>query len=160
VIPPSAVGRWTVVRELGRGYFATVYLVEAASTQGALKLCHSSNPAAAERLDLEESALTALDHANIPRLLGRGTVGKDPYLVMELAEGVSIKENISNNQSTGKAYGDLEAGVLLKHLLDALVCIHQAGFVHRDVKDANVIHGPAPSSLRLIDFGFCKEAGA
>ena len=158
--PPANVGRWTVERELGSGYFGTVYLVESAGTHGALKLCHSSNPAAAERLDLEEHALTMLTHPNIPKLLDRGTAGQVPYLVMELADGISIKETVAQNQTAGKVYGDLETCNLLKYLLGALVQVHQAGLVHRDVKDANIIHGPTPSSLRLIDFGFCKEAGA
>ena len=157
---PANIGRWTVERELGRGYFATVYLVQSEGTRGALKLCHSSNPAASERLDLEEHALTVLTHPNIPRLLDQGTMGQVPYLVMELADGVSINETVAQNQVAGKVYGDLETCNLLKYLLDALIQVHQAGLVHRDVKDANIIHGPKPSSLCLIDFGFCKEAGA
>lgn len=157
---PSRVGKWTIVRELGRGYFATVYLVRSAAIQGALKLCLDSNPAASERLALEEHALSVLVHPNIPRLLDRGTIEQLPYLVMELADGISIKETVDQNQVDGKVYGDLEASRLIAPLLDALAQVHQAGLVHRDVKDANIIHGTAPSTLRLIDFGFCKETGA
>jgi uncharacterized protein len=157
---PSRVGRWTVVRELGRGYFATVYLVHSDDIQGALKLCLDSNPAASERLELEERALTTLVHPNIPKLLDHGTAGPLPYLVMEFADGVSIKETVVHNQAAGRVYGDLEASRLLAQLLDALAEVHKAGLVHRDIKDANIIHDRLPSSLRLIDFGFCKETGA
>lgn len=157
--PSTNIDQWQVERKLGHGDFATVYLVRSEETTAALKLCPESNNFALERLELEAHALTTLDHPNIPRLLTQGNIGGRPYLVMELAAGDAIQNKIEKNRTLGRLYGDLETLRLMDHLLRALVHVHSSNLVHRDIKDANVLHADGPESIRLIDFGFCKESG-
>jgi HD superfamily phosphohydrolase len=157
--PPKKIDRWRVERELGHGDFATVYLVRSGDTTAALKICPESNHVARERLELEAHALTTLEHPNIPRLLEQGNTEGRPYLVMELAAGESVQSKIEKNQALGRLYGDLETLHLMSQLLGTLVHVHSSNLVHRDIKDANVLHADGLDSLRLIDFGFCKESG-
>jgi HD superfamily phosphohydrolase len=66
-----------------------------------------------------------------------------------------VEENLAN----GRLYGDIESLRLLVELLSALAHVHSSGFVHRDIKDANIVHDRTERSLSLIDFGFCKPIG-
>jgi HD superfamily phosphohydrolase len=161
VEPDTQIDGWRVEAELGRGDFATVYRVRSLNeTVAAMKLCSNGNAAALERLRFEQRALETFDHRRIPRLLGQGeTQTGQPFLVMSLMPGRSIREHLQNHQADGRLYGDLQAARLARQLLDALAHIHDLGFVHRDIKDANVLHALGPDSIGLIDFGFCKEAG-
>ncbi|MGP4029954.1 protein kinase domain-containing protein [Actinomadura sp. 3N407] len=155
----SIIDGWQLARELGRGDFATIYQARSGDQTAALKLCTAAHQAAAERLEIEARVLRSLDHPNIPQYIGNGMFEGRPYLLMRLAQGASIKNHIGDNQKAGRLYGDLETLRLMEHLLQALQHVHSKGLVHRDLKDANVLHAPDPSSLRLIDFGFCKESG-
>ncbi|MCR6484016.1 protein kinase [Amycolatopsis sp. OK19-0408] len=156
---PRQVDDWTVERELGRGDFATVYEVTGQDRRGALKLCTTHSEPTLERLEVEQDALRLLDHRAIPTLLGSGEYDSLPYFVMSLAPGSPLKDLIEDNHKLGRLYGDIETLQLLSQLLSALAHVHESGFVHRDIKDANVIHDPIGMKLALIDFGFCKQAG-
>jgi HD superfamily phosphohydrolase/tRNA A-37 threonylcarbamoyl transferase component Bud32 len=156
---PRTIAHWTVVEELGRGDFGTVYKVRVGDSEYALKLCAANNPASVERMGLEAAALGRLAHPNIPQLVDRGTYEGRPYLVMSFARGQTLKDTIIENQTVGRLFGDIEAMSLIAAILRAVAHIHEQGFVHRDVKDANVIATPLCDSVTLIDFGFCKEAG-
>jgi uncharacterized protein len=156
---PSQIDRWEVISELGSGDFATVFKVQSGSQEAALKLCPSDNDAARQRLRLEEAALRQLDNPHIPRLLDAGESDSRPYLVMTLARGRTLRDAIEERQECGGTHGYVETMEILAKILHAVRHVHDAGFVHRDIKDANVIAGPAGTSVTLIDFGFCKPIG-
>lgn len=153
------IDQWELTETLGRGDFATVYQARCDAEYFALKLCSSDNPAAVERLEVEETALRQLDHERIPRFVGKGDYEGRPFLVMTLCAGRSLRSELARLAGYGAVYGDIAAMRLLADLLGALVHMHGRGLVHRDVKDANIVIAPSGEQLALIDFGFCKPAG-
>ncbi|MFD7678469.1 protein kinase [Streptomyces sp. NPDC060187] len=156
---PEYVGDWHIINEIGSGDFATVYLVEGDGGKAALKACTAENGPTIERLRVEAESLKTLSHPNIPRLLGEGIIDGYPYFVMSFVKGKTIKDGVDENRTRGRLYGDIEALQLLIKLLEALEHVHSHRLVHRDIKDANIVHDSECQSLSLIDFGFCKRAG-
>lgn len=148
---------------MGRGDFAIVYKVvssdQADSEQFALKLSERENRSSRERLEREIAALRVLNHPNIPRLIGTGAYQDRLYVVMSLAPGKTLKATVSEEERTGALQGDIRVTEILCNLLDAVAHVHKRGLVHRDIKEANVLTSLSDSSITLIDFGFCKEAG-
>jgi len=154
--PPEAIGDFRVLDSLGRGDFAVVYRVGKGDSEYALKLAHADSTEARVRLRIEAEALKALDHPSIPKFEMAGVFENRPYVVMKLAKGRSLRQDLQEKQTRGAVYGDIEALDFLVHLLDALSHLHGAGLVHRDIKDANIMVASEPISLTLIDFGFSK----
>lgn len=154
------IGPWRIVRTLGQGDFGIAYEVAGGDERFALKLCSSSNRQARERMRFEEDALREFDHPCIPRLIATGSEEDSPYLVMTLAPGLTLKAAIEQLSYTGGLHGDILSMQILAKVLSAVAHMHERGFVHRDIKDANVLATPNGESVNLIDFGFCKSAGS
>ncbi len=155
--PGDRVGRYRLVRELGRGGMAVVY--EAHRADGAfersvaLKVLRTelSGSEFVERSLAERQILAELDHRNIARLLDGGTTEHGrPFLVMELVEGLSITEWAK------EASASVEDRVrLFLQVVDAVSYAHQHLIVHRDLKPSNVLVTTDGES-RLLDFGVAK----
>ncbi|NCD20090.1 MAG: hypothetical protein EOL89_08920 [Actinobacteria bacterium] len=150
---------WQVHRTLGAGDFATVYHVCRGDEEGALK--HSTpSQSARERLRLEHDALIALSHPSIPRVLDADFESEEPWFVMSLAPGESVLGIVSRWEELGRVHGPVETVAILAQLVSALQHMQETcEFVHRDIKDANVIIDHSSGLATLIDFGFCKRAG-
>ncbi len=118
----------------------------------------------ARALKAEMRAAVALEHPNVAAIYDLGVVPREavgtgegalvassPYLVMEYADGGTLKERC------GRVRWPEARGVLLA-LLDALGHAHARGLVHRDVKPANVlVAGPdLVAGIRLTDFGLAR----
>lgn len=157
-MPQDDIDGWSVVQTLGRGNFATTYLVERANEQFALKLCAGTSQSH-ERLSLEEESLKAFNHANIPKFISRGVFEGEPYMVMSLAKGETLQAIVADHERDGSLHGDISTMTIISQLLSAVAHIHERGRVHRDIKDANIIATPSGSAVTLIDFGFCKPQG-
>ncbi|MEP7244595.1 MAG: serine/threonine-protein kinase [Gammaproteobacteria bacterium] len=151
------IGRYRVVRVLGRGGMGAVYLAERADEQYqqrvALKvmsrgLFHSNTPG---RFRAERQILARLTHPNIARLLDGGeTEDGTPFLVMEHVEGVSIDEYCVQRSLT------IRARLRLMQLAcSAVQYAHQSLVVHRDLKAANILV-TADGIPKLLDFGIAK----
>jgi serine/threonine protein kinase len=151
------LGDWIVDAALGEGGMGTVYRVHSALTSrldAAIKVLKPTSEASARpRFVREAEALAALRHPAVVRVMGFGEDEERGllYLVMELAEGPTLRERM--------AAGSLalpEALAIFVPLASALSHAHEAGVVHRDVKPGNVIltdDGP-----RLVDFGIATTA--
>jgi eukaryotic-like serine/threonine-protein kinase len=155
--PPRPLGPYRIVREVGRGGMAVVYLAERSDGQFrrrvALKLLRGEHDPEElhRRLEAERQILAALEHPNIARLLDGGlTDDGRPYLVMEFVEGEPLT-----------AYCDrLELGVAdrLRLFLTVARAVHHAHtrlVVHRDLKPSNILVNSA-GEIRLLDFGIAK----
>ncbi|MCY1080536.1 serine/threonine protein kinase [Archangium lansingense] len=159
--PGTRIGGDVVEGELGSGGFATVYLVR--SPEGrlyALKLLPlDQGEERAERAWRELSLGMRLRHPNLARQLGGGQWPEDNprflWLKLELIEGLTLEE-------WGLVPGRTVAEVVERtlELARALAVMHEAGVVHRDVKEANVLVRESDGQAVLVDFGVSYRKGS
>ncbi len=155
--PGTLVGRYRVVRELGRGGMAVVYLAERAdgqfSQKVALKLIKRGidTDDVVRRFDLERQILALAGHPNIARLLDGG-VGPDglPFFAMEYVEGQPIDQYCDRLQLTVKARLQL-----FLQIAQAVGYAHRNLVVHRDIKPSNILVDQE-GQAKLLDFGIAK----
>jgi serine/threonine protein kinase len=146
------IGRYRILRELGRGTLATVYLARDPSSgqQVAVKVL-AENVTAAEdfetRFQAEMQALKALDHPAIVRLLDFGREGSQYFLVGRYLPGGTLADRLE-----GRPLLLAEVVPILKRLADALDAAHSAGIVHGDLSPNNVLFDLHERSF-LADMG-------
>jgi HD superfamily phosphohydrolase len=155
---PSSFGPYSMVRPLGEGDFANVFLVSAEGEEFALKWAAASK-AARVRLGNEIEVLRALDNRGVPSYRDEGEHDGRPFFVMSQAPGDTVQTVLAGREQAGGAHGQLETLQLLRGLLTALGHVHGRGWVHRDIKAANVLCIRSMATVTLIDFGFAKKAG-
>ncbi|MEV0407994.1 serine/threonine-protein kinase [Actinoallomurus sp. NPDC050550] len=156
-------GNWTVpgyrhVRILGQGASGTVLLAvhEATGTPAAIKYLSGelrSDPGFLERFRAEARLMAELTDPHIVRLYEYVETPAAAALVMELVDGVTLKDILRTQGPTGPE----AALVVLKGSLRDLAAAHAAGVVHRDYKPANVLVRDDGAS-RLADFGIAVHA--
>ena len=105
------------------------------------------------RFRREAALLERLRHPGIPELLGQGTHGPDPYIVMRLVNGVSLYRFLERQTPTIGA-----AVAIAAQAADALAHVHAIPVVHRDIKPYNLLIA-ADGTVALIDFGIAKPVG-
>jgi eukaryotic-like serine/threonine-protein kinase len=157
-VPPGRlIGRYRVVRMLGRGGMGAVYLAERADEQFqqqvAIKLIGGLVPASAlaRRFRAERQILANLNHPNIARLLDGGA-GEDgvPYLAMEYIDGIRLDRYCDENGI------DVRKRLhLFQQVCAAVQYAHQNLVVHRDIKPSNILV-TAEGHPKLLDFGIAK----
>ncbi len=132
-----------VLREVGRGASARVYLVSDGVSLGALKLLP---PGQEPRVDHEHRIASGFAHPNVLRVDARVDVGGCPGVRMPLVSGRRLL-------ARGGGEGVDRAGYLgaFAQVLEALAYLHGVGVVHRDVKPENVLIDRA-GHVTLIDF--------
>jgi serine/threonine-protein kinase len=155
------IGPFRLVRELGSGGMAAVWLAE--RTDGilnrpvALKLPHVSlrHAALGERMAREREILASLAHPNIARLYDAGiTADHVPWLAIEYVEGRAIDE-YCRAPPHGAALTVRERLRLFLQVGEAVAYAHGKLIVHRDLKPANILVTP-DGQVRLLDFGIAK----
>ena len=158
-IPPHDIGPWRMLRLLGKGGMASVWLVERADgahkRQVALKLPEpgTNTPRArviAERFQRERAILSSLNHANIAQVLDAGVDGAQPWLAMEFIDGVSITVFATEKNLNTRARLRLFLPVL-----QAVQHAHAQLVIHRDIKPSNVMVDH-DGNVKLLDFGVAK----
>jgi len=100
----------------------------------------------------EASILVHLDHPGIVRMLDVFAAHGTFFIVMPWLEGATLREHIDS----GWEFESQQVLELTEELLDALVVLHAAGLVHRDVKPSNVLIKPS-GRMVLIDFGIACQ---
>ena len=149
----QAIGRYTVIGELGQGGMGVVYAArdEQLSREIAIKMIRDPNAGAdaRERLWREARALASVNHPNVCQVYEVGEESGEIFLTMELLAGESLAARI--------ARGPLplpQALEILLGILAALEALHRRDIVHRDLKPTNVFltdHG-----VKLLDFGLAR----
>jgi len=155
--PPTLIGPYRIIREVGAGGLGVVYLAERMADgvrlRSALKLLAPSvaDEAFMERFRREEQTLAALEHPNITRLLDAGwSADRRPYLVMEFVDGVQLDAHCDAAQMG--VWGRLE---LFLQICDAVAYAHRNLVLHLDLKPSNVLVS-ATGLVKLLDFGTSK----
>ncbi len=156
------VGRFTILRRLGRGGMGAVYEGHdpALDRRVAIKTLTSEAIADAEtrgRFEREARAAAKLAHPNIVTVHELGNFGgkEKPYIVMEYLEGTDVAALISGSRGLPLA----EALDIVVQLCRALDFAHQKGVVHRDVKPANLRYLD-DGQIKIMDFGIARVEGS
>ncbi len=151
-------GPYEVLGRLGGGGMGHVFLAwdERLHREVAIKLLHDdyTMPGMRERFLQEARAASALNHPNICTVFDIGEQQGNPYLVMELLEGETVRDRIT--------HGALPVEEIVRYAIqiaDALSVAHAKGIVHRDIKPANIFLVKLPngrSQAKVLDFGLAK----
>ena len=157
----STLGRWRIVRLLGRGGMAEVYEVEdvGLGSRYALKLftyARSEEAAARARFFAEGHLLAKLDNPRLVRVydIGEDAASGHPYFVMDLVLGPDGKPaTLADADVAG--VDEEQVATWYEDLREGLAYIHARGILHRDLKLQNVMIGP-DGHVVLSDFGLAK----
>jgi len=149
-------GRYRIVRKLGSGGMANVYLAEdeELGRHVAIKILnerHANDEQFVERFRREAKHAAGLSHPNIVSIYDRGEAEGTYYIAMEYLEGRSLKELI---QSRGPAPVSI-AIEYTRQILGALRVSHRTGVIHRDIKPHNVLVD-GEGRLKVTDFGIAR----
>jgi eukaryotic-like serine/threonine-protein kinase len=155
-------GRYRILRKLGSGGMADVYLAEdeELGRRVAIKILndrHASDDQFVERFRREAKNAAGLSHPNIVSVYDRGEAEGTYYIAMEFLEGRSLKEQIV-------ADGPLPIAAAIeitRQILRALGFAHRRGIVHRDIKPHNVLLAEesgreADGRFKVTDFGISR----
>src|SRR5579863_5081881 len=153
----QTVAHYKVLRKLGSGGMGVVYEAEdiRLGRRVALKFLPEKlvcDERALRRFEREARAASSLNHPNICTIYEVEEHDHQPVIVMELLEGINLKQRIQQGPiSTDEL---LDFGIQTS---DALAAAHAKGIVHRDIKPANMLivgHG-----IKVLDFGLAKVCG-
>jgi serine/threonine-protein kinase len=152
--------RYEVVRKLGSGGFADVYLANdrLLGRQVALKILSSRyahDEQFVERFRREASSAAGLNHPNIVQIYDRGEAEGTYYIAMEYLEGRSLKEIIVK-------YAPLSSELLVSvavQIVEALRFAHRRDVIHRDIKPQNIIIDN-DGRVKVTDFGIARAGSA
>lgn len=152
-IDPKRIGGWTLQGRLGAGGMGVVYLAGKSGQTVALKVISASlldDPDVKSRFIQEVQALTLLKTPYVAPLVDMDLDAKNPWYAVQYISDMSLGEVIRTTGSfTGKNWWNLA-----HHLLMALVAIHNAEVIHRDLKPGNIMM--SKGTPKLIDFGLAK----
>ncbi|WP_308017287.1 serine/threonine-protein kinase, partial [Streptomyces griseus] len=155
---PRAVGPYRTLARLGAGGMGVVYLARSAGgALAAVKVIraeHADDPGFRARFRREAEAAARITGPWVVPVLGADTGGREPWLATAFVAGPSLAEVVG----AGGALPTATVRALGSRLAEALMAVHEAGLVHRDVKPGNVLL--ALDGPRLIDFGIARHEGA
>ena len=157
VMVGKRIGAYRIVREIGQGGMAVVYLGERDDQnyrkRVAIKMVKPGigTEQVLRRFLNERQTLAALDHSNIVKLLDGGSTEDGlPYLVMEYVEGIPIDQYCDRNQLSVD-----DRLRLFRDVCSAVQYAHQNLVIHRDLKPGNILI-TSEGLPRLLDFGIAK----
>jgi len=154
---PKAWGPFTIVGEIARGAFGTVFIASdpALGLTLALKVIrprHADVPLDPAQALTEARLLAKITHPNVVRVFRADRIGNEVGVAMELVKGRTL-EDLVQNQSIFSAREATLIGIDLCH---ALAAVHRSGALHGDIKAHNVMRGEGGRTV-LMDFGAGKD---
>jgi len=158
---PQPIPGYEMVKVLGRGGMGCVMLARNEQTGQAVAIKTllpevAVSDQALRRFMREIDVAAALQHPHIVRFIDRGTNKGVVYLITEFVEGADAAKLAD---ARGGRLPYQEAVVFISQALDALAYAHSKGYIHRDIKDQNIlVSGNWPNyDSKLTDFGLAKS---
>src|SRR5437016_397272 len=150
-------GRYRLLRPLGTGGMASVYLAEdlRLGRRVAVKVLHpqfASDPTYVARLAYEARIAAGLAHPNVVQVYDVGHDGDRHYIVMEYVEGETLKDLIRRQGALPVA----RALAIMSGVLAALALAHAHRLIHRDITAQNILL-TAGGDVKVTDFGIARE---
>ena len=147
------VGRYGILREIGRGGMGVVYLARQLDLDRLVALkemaaFHAADPALARRFVRESRLAGSVVHANVVTVFDYFEHAGTPYIAMELVERGSLRPYVGG-------MAPAQIGGVLEGLLAGLGAAEQRGIVHRDLKPENLMV-TADGRVKIADFGIAK----
>ena len=147
-------GRYRILKQIGRGGMADVYLAKDLILDGeevavkVLRTNYQTDPIAVARFQREARAMADLDHPHIARITDIGEEEGQQYLAMEYVAGLDLKRYIKEHRPLSNE----EAVRIMGQILLAMRLAHTRGIVHRDLKPQNILLTP-DGTAKVTDFG-------
>jgi serine/threonine-protein kinase len=150
------LGDYQILRRLGRGGMAEVYLAEQISLrrQVALKVLFpalAGDPAYLRRFHHEAQSAAALVHANIVQIHEVGCIDGIHFIAQEYVPGQNLKQLLLRRGPVDAA----SAVSIIRQVSAALQRAAQRGVVHRDIKPENILIAPG-GEVKVADFGLAR----
>jgi eukaryotic-like serine/threonine-protein kinase len=114
-----------------------------------------NDPVAIQRFEREAHSASALEHPNICPIYEFGEYQGQPFLVMQLLEGCTLRELITSPESAKPPFDGAQVIDIAVGILDGLSAAHRHGIVHRDIKPANIFVTKS-GEVKILDFGLAK----
>lgn len=162
---PIRIGKYSVVRRLGRGGMGVVFECEQEQPRRrvAIKVLHAAltTPGLRRRFVREAELLARVQHDGIAHVYEAGdadivyadtSTTRQPFLAMEFVDGMELVDHAMHHGL------DLKARLrLIASVCDAVEAAHRSGVVHRDLKPSNILV-TADGKPKVLDFGIARES--
>jgi serine/threonine protein kinase/dipeptidyl aminopeptidase/acylaminoacyl peptidase len=158
LVAGTRLGPYEILSPLGAGGMGEVYKARDTRLDRdvAIKVLPQSlarDPVALARFEREAKAVAALSHPNILAVHDFGSSGETTYAVMELLEGESLRQRLSDG-----ALPTRKAAEIAREIALGLAAAHDKGIVHRDLKPENLFL-TREGRVKILDFGLARQLG-
>jgi len=155
---PDHIGRFKIIKELGRGSQGIVYLASDKQLERNVAIktiqIEKISPKIKQQLLTEARTIAKLQHPSIITLFEMDEHLGTPYLVFEYVDGISLKEFLIKKARLSSK----QAINIFAPLLNAIAYAHKSGVIHRDLNPTNILM-TSQDKPRLMDFGIASLLG-
>lgn len=156
-MPQERYGRYRILKPLGQGGMAAVYLAEDPVLRRAvavkvLRGDLGTQPDWVRRFHDEATAIARLGNPHVVQVYDFGREAAEDYLVMEFVEGISLSDLLA---AKGGRLDEASASAIVCQAAEGLRAAHEAGIIHRDVKPDNLLIR-RDGTVKIADFGISR----